>query len=79
MSIRDLSFKDREEVLERAFGKLCENDRIVVSRCADDIVSSIKAKHPNVQINKKAALEVLAAIGMLYSRLGIKKAREWNS
>jgi len=75
MSIGDLSFKDREEILERAFGNLCENDRIVVSGCADDIVSSIKAKHPNVQISKMASLEILAAIGVLYSRLGIKKAR----
>lgn len=70
MSIGTLPYKDKIEVLSKSFRSLSESDQAKLSKAADDIVTSIKAKHPNAQITNDSALELLAAIGRMYIEQG---------
>ena len=61
-----LPYSDKVEVLESALKDLGEEDRANINWYVDQILTALKAKHPNAMISREQILEVLAAIGIKF-------------
>ena len=61
-----LPYSDKVEVLESALKDLGEEDRANINWYVDQVMTALKAKHPNAMISREQILEVLAAIGIKF-------------
>ena len=61
-----LPYSDKVDVLESALKDLGEEDRANINWYVDQILTALKAKHPNAMISREQILEVLAAIGIKF-------------
>lgn len=62
------SYQERQEAMLKALEKLSEEEALIVRSAAKDLVSAVKAKNVRIPFSEEAALETLAAIGLLISR-----------
>ena len=68
MQLYLLSLDEKREAIQAALVKMPDDDKMRIDTLATDLVSVLKTKHPGVQFTKESALEVIAMLGIFFTK-----------